>query len=306
MKQKTIQNKPFISVIITSYNAGRFIEEAIQSILTQTYKNFEIIIVDDGSTDGTYNTIKQLGLKDKRIKAFRIRHSGPSKASNLALRLAKGEFIARMDADDIACPDRLQKQVDFLLKHKDVVIVGGQCVLIDEVGKEIGEKRYPYSNKAIYNALFVMNPIQHPTCMIRRSLLPKNTISYHNHFLLAHDLEFIFEIAQYGKLANLPHVVLHYRQHANSLSLKNPKETFRATVRVRNKSVKNYGYKPTLYGKLMHYYQIVLVTILPNRVIYSLFQFLRFRKKIHISQKVLTPLQQYFYKVTYRLSSIAL
>lgn len=247
-----LTNKPLVSVIMTVRNARPFLREAIESILKQTYSHLELIIVDDGSTDGSIEIIRNLASGDKRIKSvFLDKNYGPSYASNVGIKMSKGVYIARMDADDIAYPARIEKQVNFFERNPNVILLGGQCQLINENGQIIGRKKFPLKHKEIYNSLFRMNPIQHPSCMINTHLIHRNIIVYHNHFVLAHDLELIFDLTRYGKLANLGGNILYYRQHPDSLSLKDPKETFRATIKIRRKAVKYYGYKPTLWEKLL-------------------------------------------------------
>lgn len=283
---KHTSNTPLVTVLMTAYNAQRFIGQAIQSIRNQTYNNFELIVVDDNSKDQTFAIAKQHQALDKRIKVLRMtKHRGPSTASNVGLRKARGTLIARMDADDIAVANRIEKQVKFLHSHPKVVIVGGQCRLINEKGAFIGEKYFPTEHKAIYSSLFRMNPIQHPACMFRRDCLPKSFM-YHNHSLLAHDLELVFEISQYGKLANLPDILLLYRQHEGSLSLRNPKATFDATVRVRIEAIKKYHYIPSITGVLAHIAQVILIGILPQRSIYPLFLFVRTKRQFSLREVV--------------------
>jgi glycosyltransferase involved in cell wall biosynthesis len=279
------EKQPLVTVLMTVYNAERFIGEALESIVNQTYKNLEIIVVDDGSSDKSYQIAKTYQVKDKRIKLLRLKeNSGPSLASNVGIEKATGKFIARMDADDIALPDRIAKQVTYLLDNPDVVLLGGQCILIDDRGRIVGEKDFPVTHREIYQSLFNINPIQHPSCIINRELLPKEHVYYRNHSFLAHDLELVFELAQYGELANLKETVLFYRQYPNSLSLRNPKKTFKATVEVRNKAVRKYGYQPTLSGWLIHFAQAILIAVLPNATIYPLFRLLRLKGKEDISQ----------------------
>lgn len=283
--------KPLVSVLITAYNAENYLVESVMSIVKQTYKKMEIIIVDDNSDDHTLNISNNLAHFDKRIQVFHLdKHSGPSIASNYGLEKVKGKFIARMDADDIATSDRIEKQVKFLEKNKDVVILGGQCILIDENGKIIGRKKYPEDNKKIYKSLYEFNPVQHPTCMIRQSTIKKYEVSYHNHTFLAHDLELVFELSKYGKLANLKDTTLFYRQYKNSLSLKDPKKTFEATVEVRKKALIAYKYKPSIKGWFIHFSQRALIAILPESFIYPLFCFLRMRKlpEININLNIIS------------------
>ena len=145
---------------MTALNAERFIDEAIESILGQTYRNLELIIVDDGSTGRTRRRIRALAKRDIRIRAYRQKvNMGPSESSNFAIAKARGAYIARMDADDISYPTRIQKQVDFLQKNRDVLVVG-VSVIINEHGESIGEKHFPLDHEHIRHALFT-EPIQH-------------------------------------------------------------------------------------------------------------------------------------------------
>lgn len=292
-EKKSLSNKkeqPLVSVLMTAFNAEKFVKQALESIINQTYPNLEIIVVDDGSTDRTYQIIKDLALTDTRIKAFRLKKNvGPSLASNFGLKKANGLLIARMDADDIAFPDRIERQVEFLLKNPQVVVVGGQCLLIDEENNLIGEKKFPTAHQPIYKSLFSINPIQHPTCMINRALLPKEGVWYHNHLVLAHDLELVFELAQYGQLANLPETVLYYRQYPNSLSLRNPKKTFRATFGVRIQAIKKYGYKPSFRAIMVNLLQLVIVNLLPTGLVYPLFTFWRGIRPLRVVSSLISP-----------------
>lgn len=276
MKNKT----PLVSVLMTVYNARSFLHGAIESVLNQTYSNLELIIVDDGSTDGSDKIIKDFAKGDKRIKTLFLKSNvGPSHASNRGLKITEGAYIARMDADDIALPNRIERQVNYLLKNPDVVLLGGQCVLINEKGNEIGKKIFPIKHQDIYKSLFKINPIQHPSCMINTNLVPRGHKYYKNSFILAHDLELVFDLARFGRLTNLKSVVLKYRQYPTSLSLRNPKDTFKATLRVRNKAVKNYGYKPDLLGRLTNLLQRVVIFFLPSEVIYPIFRLIRVSDK---------------------------
>ena len=274
-------DKPLVTVLMTAYNAEKFIKQSLDSILNQTYKNLEIIVVDDGSTDQTLLIVKNLQKLDYRIKVFQMKkNSGPSLASNFGIKKAKGEFIARMDADDISFPNRIEKQVKFLIINPEVVLAGGQCILIDKDGKITGNKKFPLDHTTIYKSLFSINPIQHPSCIVNMRLLPKTKFVYHNHSVLAHDLELVFELSQYGKLANLKDTILYYRQYATSLSLRNPKETFKATIEIRKKAVREYGYRPSFSAKLVNASQMVIVKLLPEKYIYSIFILLRGAKKL--------------------------
>lgn len=270
---------PLVSIIMTAYNAAEFVQPAVESIQNQTFSDWELIIVNDGSTDATGKILTKLVKQDNRIILINCRRNrGASRASNLGLAKAQGQFIARMDADDISMPDRLEKQARFLENNPKVIVVGGQCELIDKAGKSIGLKAFPTSHKAIYQSLYQYNPIQHPSLMINTRLLGKQKITYHTEVLLAHDLEILFKLSQYGKLANLPDIILKYRIHSDSLSLKHPKDTFKHTLKVRQIAREIYGYIPSKWGILVHNLQKMVMTILPSIVVYPLFRMIRMRK----------------------------
>jgi glycosyltransferase involved in cell wall biosynthesis len=271
---------PKVSVVMTVFNARNFVGGAIDSILSQTYRNLELIIVDDGSTDGSARIVNELAKRDSRIKLLFLRKNhGPCYASNVGIKEAKGIYLARMDADDISLPDRLENQVRFLQLHPEVAMLGGQCKLIDKNGKFIGEKLFPLENNDITRSLFSRNPIQHPACMINLKKLTKPSIFNDGKSVLAHDLELIFLASKYGKLANLKVFVLEYRQYPESFSLKDPKKTYLATLIVRLQSILKYGYKPTFAGILTTIAQTLIVSVLPGNWIYPIYTFIRGMRK---------------------------
>ncbi len=276
-------NSPLVSVVITAYNEERYIAEALKSLLCQSYARMEIIVVDDCSTDSTVSIITAMSKEDPRIRLIRMKKNvGQSAASNIGIDAVKGEYIARLDADDIALPDRIRTQVDFLMKHPDVVMVGGQCQLIDADGNELAYQCFPLTHAKIYGALFSMNPVLHPTIMMNRTLLPHGKIYYQTRHELANDLALVFESAQYGKLANVHDVVVRYRQQADSMSLSKTKATFLDTVFIREKAVKEYGYTPTRIGRILHTLECLVVRMLPEKFIYMVFQLWRTGKLIRV------------------------
>ncbi|MFH1971837.1 MAG: glycosyltransferase family 2 protein [Patescibacteria group bacterium] len=278
-------DKSLVSVIMTVYNAQDFVQEAVVSILEQTYSNLELIIVNDGSNDETLKILNNLRKNDSRIRVISLnRNYGPSYASNIGIKEAKGTYIARMDADDVSLPTRIQKQVNYLEKHPKTVILGGQCKLINKDGKSVGRKNFPTKHNDIYKSLFKINPIQHPSCMINVDLIGKDRFFYNTKHVLAHDLELIFYLSQFGKLANLKDSVLCYRLHSDSLSLKNPKNTFKATLSVRKNSVKKYGYKTDFVGRLMNLVQTIVVYFLPREAIYPIYRILRMNKNESLNE----------------------
>jgi len=154
--------KPLISVLIPTYNVDKYVEEAIRSIMEQTYKNLEIVIVDDCSTDKTYDILHRLAQEDIRIKLFRNDvNSKIVKTLNRAFACSHGEYIARMDGDDISKLDRIEKQYSFLLKNRHIDLVGLHVIGIDEKGNEINRTRMITNEELIYKTLTLASPILH-------------------------------------------------------------------------------------------------------------------------------------------------
>lgn len=273
---KLNSTKPLVSVVIPVYNANGFLSAAINSILNQTYKNLEIIIVDDGSTDETPKILKSFAKKDKRVKILtNNKNLNIATSLNRGIKLAKGNYIARMDADDISLPNRIEKQMEYLLAHPDIVILGGQCKTIDTRDKTIGHKLFPVTDTEIRDALYYENPIQHPTVIFNKELIPKNFSWYNPDLPPAEDYDLFFRLAKFGKLHNLKRFVLKYRQYIGSSTFKNPLNTFNVTLKVRKLAITKYDYKPTLKSKMIHKFQKLVVKILPASLIYPLYILVR-------------------------------
>lgn len=268
--------KPLVSIVLPVYNAGNFLVETVSSVVNQTYKNWELICVNDDSQDNSLSILQDFALQDSRIKVYsNNKNLGVALNSNFAISKAKGKYLARMDADDVMMPDRIEKQVLFLQKNPGVVIVGGQCQLINEEGKQIGKKVFPTKNIDLYQMAFRSMPIQQPTMMINLNLLPKKFTWYNDKFKPADDLDLFFRLFNYGLFANLSDCVLKYRMHKSNISLVNPKRTFFLTYQIRRRAVEFYGYKPMLSSKIVSAFQYLIVSLLPNFLIYPIFVFWR-------------------------------
>ena len=276
-KQTKIRSKKaLVSVVIPVYNAGKYLIPAINSILNQTYKNLEIIFVDDCSTDDSYKILKQYADHDTRIKLLKNqKQRGVSITVKKAIDMATGDYIARMDADDIALPDRISKQVAYLKKNERTVAVGGQCLLIDAKGHIIGKKTFPTQFKHIYKYIFEFVPVQQPTLMIAAHRLPKDFEYYRDGMNTAEEVELFFKLFQYGKVENLSEVVLMYRIHDKNTSFHNIRETFALTLISRINGVYHYGYTPTLRGILITIAQTVIVFLLPTSLTIRLYRAIR-------------------------------
>jgi len=285
---KTVK-QPLVSVIMPVYNAGEFVAEAIESILNQTYGRIELVIVDDMSTDSSWKIITSYAKRYPTIiRAYRLtttlNHGGDS-CANEAFKHTRGTYIARMDADDRAHPNRLQKQVQFLEEHPEVIVLGSQAKVINRKGKTTGHKRVPTTHEDIYNGYFIFNPIIHPTMMIRKSLIPKNRNLYKIRYSANNDLCTFFDFLNIGKFANLSEELLDYRVHMHNDSLTKPKERFMNTLKIRFRAVLE-GYKPTPNGLLVTIAQALVIGILPERFIVPLYLYIKGIRKISFKNKL--------------------
>jgi glycosyltransferase involved in cell wall biosynthesis len=200
------------------YNAQRYLAQAVASILAQTLRDFEFLIVDDGSTDRSLEMLQAYAIQDSRITLVSRPNTGYVRALNELLAMARGEFIARMDADDIALPDRFALQAAFLHNHPDHVCVGGAYDLIDHRGRLLTCLRLPETDGEIQAlALVGHTPINHPSAMLRRQAL-LDIGGYDEDLCPSEDLDIWLKLGERGRLANLPDRVLQYRQHDQSVS----------------------------------------------------------------------------------------
>ena len=162
-----------VSVLMPVYNRKEYAPDAVESILRQTYKDFEFIIIDDGSTDGVTDLLREYASKDSRIVLIEQSNTGYSRALNRGLQAARGELIARMDSDDVSLPGRFERQVEFLRAHPDVVALGGQVTMIDEDGDELAPLPHLTDSKRIEQRLLGAiesneGALAHPAVMMRR------------------------------------------------------------------------------------------------------------------------------------------
>jgi len=198
------------------FNSRPYVSQAVQSILAQSFADFEFIIVDDGSTDGTAEVLRQWAARDCRITVIHQANKGASAAANRGLEVARGEFYARMDHDDVALPHRLEKQVTFLQQHPDCMAVGGQVLMIDCDGFPIRIPTVPQTHEQIEAAFTHQWSIFHPTLMARAATM-RDIGGYSLEFTAIEDLDLFIKLAEKGRLANLPEVLVQYRQHIRSM-----------------------------------------------------------------------------------------
>jgi len=212
-------NTPTISVVLPVFNAARYLESALASVQAQTYRDFEIILVDDGSTDNSKGIFDRIASSDTRLRVISRPNTGIVGALNDALAAARGEFVARMDADDLCLPDRFEKQVAFLRSNPDCVCVGSAFLYIDSAGSYIKECGRPTDHATIEHELLSGNGgvIIHPAAMFRREAIER-VGRYRELAQWIEDLDLYLRLARVGQLANLPDVLFHYRLHEQSVN----------------------------------------------------------------------------------------
>jgi len=199
-------------------NVDRFLAESIESILGQTFKDFEFIIVDFGSTDKSKAIASSYATKDNRVKLHDVPTCSLPEARNVACSLARGEYIAIMDADDVSLPNRLLWQVEFMRKHPEVGVLGGTVEWIDATGRPLREMPHPLENAGIQSALLRYSALWQPSVLIRRDAFV-SAGGYRPAFVVSHDYDLWLRIAERFQMANLEQVVLNYRIHPFQVSL---------------------------------------------------------------------------------------
>jgi len=203
-----------VSVIMSVFNAAPFLNDSIQSILSQTYSEFELIIINDASTDNSKELVLKFLEKDSRIRYFEnATNLGVSESSNLAIREARGIFVAKQDADDISLPNRLESQLAFFKSHPDIDLLTGRALFFNErTGKEwlSGEE---LDHEEIKFRLLFTCPIMNPTLMVRKSFLIDNKLFYNPKFQVAEDYDLFCRSSTLGTLHSFREIIIKYRVH---------------------------------------------------------------------------------------------
>jgi glycosyltransferase involved in cell wall biosynthesis len=222
-------SNPFISVVLPCYNTEKWILNSINSILSQTYANFELIVIDDCSTDLTVQLIKE--INDERIHLYvKEENSGLVNSLNFGMQKSNGSYIAIMHADDYSMPNRLELQVSYMESNKDVVCCGGWIELMNN-GQVVQQ---PCDSDIIRLTMLDYNPVAHPSVMLRSSVIKEYGLKYNNYFAEgAEDYEFWHQLFQIGQITNIPHVLIKYRIHENQKSELYRKKIIYLTDQVR-------------------------------------------------------------------------
>jgi glycosyltransferase involved in cell wall biosynthesis len=209
--------KPTISVLMAVYNGERYLRQAVDSVLAQTWEDFEFIIVNDGSTDSTPEILES--YNDKRILVTHTPNQGLTRALSLGVKLARGEFLARMDADDISLPDRLNLQKEFMDRHPGAVVVHGLVDRIDGFGRTIMRKAGNAHPDLVTRWYLVwQNHLYHSTAMIRKDIMDRYGINYRIQLRRTQDYDLWCKLSHLGGIVAVPRVILCHRIHPQSIS----------------------------------------------------------------------------------------
>ena len=260
-----MQQNPLVSVVMTTRNRAEYLKKAVASVFSQTYKNIELVIVNDGSTDKTTKVISKLYGKDKQVIILTNEMNlGYQKSLNKGIAMAHGEYIARIDDDDSWIdPKKLEKQVRFLEKHKDYVLTGGGAIWIDKTGKELFRYLLPKEDEEIRKQILLKNRFVHSSVVFKKK--DWESAGKYNEGLLYCDWALWLELGKLGKLYNFPEYFVNYLKWENNTTNFNVRKNLKEEIEIRKKYHKYYP----------NYFKAI-----PFGWIYYLSSFLPFRNKI--------------------------
>lgn len=246
---------PNVTIAMPCYNSAKYLKTAIDSILEQTYSNFELLIVDDSSTDDTLNIAETYAKEDFRIKILKNQYEkGVSGGMNTALNNARGKYFTRMDSDDISVLDRIERQVDFLDQNTDYGICSVNIAMINELGIVYSENPYPLLNVPNEWTFLWTNPLPNPPCIYRSEIIKKNNIKFNN-LKTAEDYDFLGQLVLLAKSYMINEPLYFYRFSTNSLYNKNKSETFNNSLEISKKFYEKVtNQKTPEYYKFLTYF----------------------------------------------------
>lgn len=267
-----------ISVLMPVYNCQKYLKTSIESILCQTFRDFEFIIVDDGSTDGSWKIIEGYKQKDTRVITLRNKYNiGMSGTLNKGLSIAKGKYIIRMDADDWSYPDRFRIQYEYMKTHPKVGVSGGSIEVCDRNLKVVNKRKYPLSDKEARKIIFCYSPFAHSATIWNTEMMRKIG-GYNENIPLSQDCELYFKIGKSAKFGNIKETLLKLRTRGDSSSVSKDTLQERYAIYARIKAVMEYGYFAGFFDKIYIFMRIVAMAIVPTKIKFWIFNFLRREK----------------------------
>lgn len=221
---------PKISVIMPTYNAEKYLREAMDSILAQSFKDFELIVINDCSADGTEQIV--LSYQDPRIVYLKNeKNLGVAGTLNRGLQVAKGKYIARMDSDDRSVPERFEKQLAYLEENPNAVLCGSRVTIFTDAGEQ-HLALYPTQDRQIRTGLLFGCPLAHPSVMIRKSVMDEHGLQYEEAFEKVEDYRLWTRLSECGQLCNLPEPLLYYRKHPGQVCATSSQAQYEGKLRL--------------------------------------------------------------------------
>lgn len=258
------------------FNAEKYLSQAIESILTQTYSDFEFIIIYDNSTDNSIKLLSEYAKRDARIKVI-INSTvlGLCNSLNKGVINANGKYIARMDADDISLPTRFEEQVRYLNAKSDCGIVGCFVEIIDgERGDRLGIRRYPLDDDKLKEKIFFYSPFAHPAVLIRKTVFDAVGL-YSEEYSGCEDLELWFRAGRVFKFANIPKILLKYRYHQDSITFNKIRRMEQLSNSLRLKNIMNPAFKSGPKALLFNIAHLMSLYVIPSKT--KIYIFNKFR-----------------------------
>ncbi len=256
---------PLVSIVMSVFNEDKHLRHSLYSILNQSFRDFEFLIVNDCSTDNSMTIINESAKHDARIKIIHnAERLGLTKSLNLAITMSRGKYIARMDADDIALPKRFEHQVHFLEHNEDIGVVGTSFYEIDENGRILGVVYMPQDDSAIRRNIFRFNPFFHSSVMIRRLALFDVGL-YNEDFRYAQDYELWFRILEHYRGANLGAVLMQRRKHRRTLTFSNINAQYRFSFMACKRGTAYI--KPNFISRT-YIYRYRIISVIPHHIVH--------------------------------------
>lgn len=266
--------KPVVSVLIPVFNGAQFLEETIASIQKSTYKRFEIILVDDGSTDNSERKCRALARRYANVRFYGFhQNGGMTRSLNYGVQKAKGRYIARINQDDLMVDSRLEHQVAFLEANPKVVAVGGYVRLFTKDNPDYDRITFPLTDAEIKKAWLYLSPFADPAVMYRKSAYRK-TSGYSQEMWPADDVQMWYQLGKLGKLANLPHVLTRVRWHAGAGSIKSHRIQMRKTWEVHQWARQHVG-TPTVFTWFFWLAEWVAGVVFPPSLNWGVYRLIR-------------------------------
>ena len=273
------ENRPRASVLMPAYNNARYLDDAVRSILAQTLSDFEFIIIDDGSTDGSQDLLEEYARRDSRVRLLRNdSNRGIVYSLNRGLDACRGRYVVRMDSDDWAFPDRLERQLAVMDSRPDVIALCGAVIYMDAEGRDTGVVRLSDAG----GSLLRRNGMIHPTAVFRREVLSRQGIRYRETYRYAEDYFLWLQLSRLGSIVAIDEPVLRYRLSDTASRVRHLKQMLLATLRVKVAGVRQLRIRPTA-ADLVRFCAECILLLLPSRLVLRMFLWQTFSRRTGVS-----------------------